>query len=209
MGPSPPNHTNDANSDASDTNKHLHRYGPLARSVVIPRPGSAAEPSDVGKIFLEYKDVESAIKAATEIARRQFNQRVIVVNYINEVDWVSESVSESEHSWGIMWCSRWTYIHTVRCSETKKKHNQLYPVDDCACVFEIRRWRMLIYPIEARWACKMHHNHNIMIVDILCHARSKRRPWTIPAKKNCIWVVVDYQLLFERFQSCFYKYVCI
>ena len=57
--------------------------------MVIPRPGAAGDPSDVGKIFLEYQDVQSAINAATEIARRQFNQRVIVVNYINEVDWVS------------------------------------------------------------------------------------------------------------------------
>ena len=94
---------NDPHSDASDTNEYTHRYGPLARRVVIPRPGSAAEPSDVGKIFLEYKDVESAIKAATEIARRQFNQRVIVVNYINEVDWVCESVSGWVSEWELSW----------------------------------------------------------------------------------------------------------
>jgi len=76
-----------------DIEEECMKYGPLARKVVIPRPGSAAEPSDVGKIFLEYKDVGSAIKAATEIARRQFNQRVIVVNYVNEVDWQAKALN--------------------------------------------------------------------------------------------------------------------
>jgi len=75
-----------------DIEEECKKYGPLARSVVIPRPGMA-NPADVGKIFLEYQSVESAIKAATEVARRQFNGRVIVVNYINEVDWQAKALN--------------------------------------------------------------------------------------------------------------------
>ena len=50
------------------------------RSLNIPRP-SDNKPEALGKVFVEYEDVESATKAAAELGGRVFAGRTVIASY--------------------------------------------------------------------------------------------------------------------------------
>lgn len=75
-----------------DIEQECRKHGNLDK-VVIPRvhdvtaENSRLNASDVGKIFVKYHDVDSAVVARGALNGRKFNERTIIINFMNMEDW--------------------------------------------------------------------------------------------------------------------------
>lgn len=75
-----------------DIEQECRKHGNLLK-VVIPRVQDVAADysrliaADVGKIFVKYHDVDSALVARNALNGRKFNERTIVINFITTEDW--------------------------------------------------------------------------------------------------------------------------
>jgi splicing factor U2AF subunit len=75
-----------------DIEQECRKHGNLLK-VVIPRVQDVTTDysrliaADVGKIFVKYHDVDSALVARSALNGRKFNDRTIVINFITQEDW--------------------------------------------------------------------------------------------------------------------------
>jgi len=75
-----------------DIEQECRKHGNLVK-VVIPRVQDVTTDysrliaADVGKIFVKYHDVDSAVVARGALNGRKFNDRTIVINFITSEDW--------------------------------------------------------------------------------------------------------------------------
>jgi len=70
-----------------DITAELGKYGRVL-SVSIPRPAvsnqsNAVQPAGLGKVFVEYAEVDQAMKARAEVEGRQFANRTVRCEYMN------------------------------------------------------------------------------------------------------------------------------
>lgn len=66
-----------------DVEEECAKYGPIVE-VKIPRPAGARTNPGVGKIYIKYENAESAQKAISALAGRQFSRRTVVVTEFSE-----------------------------------------------------------------------------------------------------------------------------
>ncbi|CAN9278966.1 unnamed protein product [Alternaria alternata] len=66
-----------------DIEEECGKYGPIVETK-IPRPAGARVNLGVGKIYIKYKDTESAQKAIKALAGRQFSRRTVVATEFSE-----------------------------------------------------------------------------------------------------------------------------
>ena len=61
-------------------NLHVLQYGPV-RQIIIPRPGA---PSGVGKVILNFEDVQSAMAAQRVMNGRKFAGRTVIATFMTD-----------------------------------------------------------------------------------------------------------------------------
>ncbi|XP_073305289.1 splicing factor U2af large subunit B-like isoform X2 [Primulina huaijiensis] len=66
-----------------DMRNECGKFGTLV-NVIIPRPLPNMEPSGVGKVFLEYEDIESAARARQGLNGRKFDTNFVVATFFPE-----------------------------------------------------------------------------------------------------------------------------
>ncbi|RLN27287.1 hypothetical protein BBJ28_00016893, partial [Nothophytophthora sp. Chile5] len=65
-----------------DIKGECERFGAVA-SLVLPRPRDGM-PAAVGKVFVEFSEVQAAQGAATELHGRGFSNRTVIVEFMDE-----------------------------------------------------------------------------------------------------------------------------
>jgi splicing factor U2AF subunit len=71
------------NEIVADIQEETSKYGKV-QTVVVPRPSTSGPVRGVGKVFVEFQDVDSAINARNKIEGRSFGGRPVVCAFITE-----------------------------------------------------------------------------------------------------------------------------
>lgn len=72
------------NEIVEDMREECAKHGPVAR-VIIPRPTpEAPAPVGVGKVVVEFDDINAAVKARNQLHGRKFAGRTVVATYLSE-----------------------------------------------------------------------------------------------------------------------------
>jgi hypothetical protein len=75
--------------------EECRKYGDLLK-VVIPRPtAEQPHPVGLGKVIIEYTDMQAAVKARNAMHGRKFGGHVVAATYLQEEDYASGEYNKS------------------------------------------------------------------------------------------------------------------
>jgi len=80
------------NDIVADIRAECSKYGTVVH-ILIPRPNESkhTDPDDIGKVFVEYLDLESVQRATIAISGRKFSSRTIGTSYLSEDEWAQKA----------------------------------------------------------------------------------------------------------------------
>jgi splicing factor U2AF subunit len=74
-----------------DVKEEAGKHGAVL-SVEIPRPNSGANPSAVGKIFVEFGDASDAVKASGALGGRSFGGKLVTASFYSEESYAKKDL---------------------------------------------------------------------------------------------------------------------
>ena len=82
-------------SAALSPQEECRKYGEL-RQVIIPRPtAEQPHPIGLGKVIIEYGDIQAAVKARNAMHGRKFGGHVVAATYLQEEDLATGEYNKS------------------------------------------------------------------------------------------------------------------